>query len=710
MSGVRDLKVLRFASAAHWALGIGARTSINPDGVAPLRPLAPSQRSIDIPGCATAAALAPDGVLYWCSSDGHVAWLAPGASAPCRIHAPDIARGPRLVMGRSWLWTFSPGSVQLTRFDALTLRQDDARLPRERGDIVDIAGDGRDGVWVLSQGRGHRQCLWHVDGAGKSAVPRHPPLAACSLVRLGQKLVLLAADGKSLVFVESSKLDVPIKTIQLPAGSSGMVAKRIDGDGRSRIFLTGQPVSTALWLDAEGGLVQEIMVDGTHASLSPLSGIAARGNSVWLAGASGLVELVAAFAAEGPAADGVYLSPPLYSPDTGDLRGWLRAELSAVLPPGSMLTVTVLNTGDRIIAKEAKGIAENAHLSPGERQHEIEKLFDQSQRLKYDFHPAPGRVEVAPQQYSVPLFNHQGPWLWLKVALQAAPDGELPRLHELQVLYPNISLMQYLPAIFHGDVSARTPLTGDSGVMLRRMVGVLETTTQGLDRSIGALAGNLQAATASGTWLDYMARWFDLPWHDALPVTTRQALLGRGEELLAKRGTRDGLQLLVELLAPGAAVRIVDHNADLGILVLGGHQGRVGSALPAILGGLPPSAAALSRRAVLGQAKLNRPGTAPSPAARFVDLVRVEVRAHGETRSVLADLLPDLIDAMLPAGMRAIIKWRPVLTPATGNGIILDDPSLRRLGKDSQLGMTRLARTGYTRLADGGTSTDIYLD
>ncbi len=707
MSGVRDLKVLRFASAAHWALGIGARTGVNPDGMAPLRPLAPSQRSIDIPGGATAATLAPDGVLYWCSSDGHVAWLAPGASAPCRIQAPDIARSPRLVMGRSWLWTFSPGSAELTRFDALTLRQIDARLPGGRGAIVDIAADGREGVWVLSQGRDHGQCLWHVDGAGKSAVPRHPPLSACGLGRLGQKLVLLAADGKSLAFVDSSKLDVSIKTIQLPAGPADMIATRIDGDGSSRLFLTGQQGFAALWLDAEGGLVQTIKVD---AQMGPLTGVAVRGDNVWVAGASGLVELAAAFAADGPAADGVYLSPRLHSPDTGNLRGWLRAELSAELPPGSMLTVTVMSTGDGIVANEAKRIAENAHLSPGQRQHSIEKLFDQSQRLMYEFHPVPGRLEVAAQQVCVPLFSHQGPWLWLRISLRASPDGELPRLKELQVLYPNISLMQYLPAIFQGDVSARTPLARDSGAMLRRMVGVLETTTQGLDRNIAALAGNLQAATASGTWLNYMARWFDLPWHDALPVATRRSLLENGEELLAKRGTRDGLRRLVELLAHGAAVRIVDHNADLGMLVLGGHQGRVGSALPAILGGLPPSAAALSRRTVLGQARLNRPGTAPSPAARFVDLVRVEVRAQPEVRSALADLMPDLIDAMLPAGMRAIIQWRPVRTPAPADGIILDDPSVRRLGKDSQLGMTRLARTGYTRLADGGVSTDIYLD
>jgi len=672
MSGVQDIQVIRFASAQHWGRGIAAATDIGAGGMAPVRLLAPTGRTLASPGGAHAPTIGPDGTLYWCSGAGDLMTLAADARAPCPVRVPELARSSRLVAGRRWLWACAPDSPYLRRFDVVTLREQDA-APAP-GPVIDIAGDGRDGLWVL-YADGASQRLWR-QGADTWAAP----VRARSLVRLGPRLVLLAEDGGSLVFVESQAPDLAIKTIQPDA--AGFNAERLDSDTKARLFLTGAARTSALWLDLEGGLVQQIA--------APVDGVGARGARTWLAGNNGVAEY-----GQAGASDGTYLSPRLVSPVNAVARGWLRAELTATLPRGSRLEVTVLSTDNAKDASDADAIAGNADLTPEQRQTRIATLA--GQRTSYTFDGS----EAAAQPCSVPLFDHTGTWLWLAIKFVAAADGALPELGELRVLYPNISLMQHLPAIFHGDVTARSSQAGDQGSVLRRLVGVLETTTQGLDRTIASLAANLQPASAPDAWLNHMARWFDLPWHDALPIDARRNLLAHGAALLAQRGTRAGLALLMKQLAPDARVEIVDHNAETGLLVLGG-KGHAGSALPGLIAGLAPDVPALSRRLALGQVRLNRPATVASRAARFVDLVTIEVHADRATRAALAALLPDLVAAMVPAGMRAIVRWRSAPPSAPDDGVILDAPSLRRLGQDSELGMTMLA--GRT------TGIEYYLD
>lgn len=692
MSSVRDLKAIRFSLAEHWALGLAKGAAIDGDGVTPLRPLARTGRTIAVQGGASAPAMAPNGTLYWCCGDGHLAWLTQDAASLCRLPLPDVAGSTRLVAGRSWLWAIAPDGASLARYDTRGLRQDDATLPAAPGPILDMTGDGCDGVWVLTE-----DALWHVSGEGKGAMPIPTPQPAHGVARLGSTLVMLAADGNALVLVDASAPEEACKTVSL--NLTGFTARRIDSDNRSRIFVTGAPAKTVLWLDAHGGLVQAIQA-------APVSGAAARAASVWLSGETGLTEYASMPAsASDPGADAAFWTPRLFSPNTGTLRGWLRAELSAHLPRGSKMTVSVMSTADEPLAKAIEAAAGDSSQSPADRQQVMAAMLEASAQTKYNF-SANG---ADAQQCAVPLFDHTGPWLWMSITFSATPDGALPALRALRVLYPDVSLMQHLPAIFHGDVTARTPLTGDPGGVLRRLVGVLETTTQDLDRTIGALAHNMQPGTASGAWLNYMARWSDLPWHDALPEDTRRALLTHGEQLLSQRGTRAGLQLLLKLLTPGAKVRIADHNADHGLLILGGGK-RAGRALPSVIGGLPARAAVLSRRTLLGQARLGCDGAAPSATARFVDLIRVEISMHAAQRAALAELLPELLQAMVPAGMRVIVRWRPAQPDAGADGIILDEPSVRRLGQDSALGLIRLGREGHGRLADAGISTDIYLD
>ena len=178
MSGVRELKVVRFASAQHWNCGLGARTRVLPDGgITPIQPLAPTARCIK--GAAFAPAFGRDGTLYWRTDDGHLVWLAPDAQAPCRMRVAVLAASSRLVPGRRWLWSVDAQREQLIRLDLATFGPDHIALPLPPGPVIDIAGDGKDGVWIL--GGQSRDSLWHLTSAGLIEPVHAMPAPALSL-------------------------------------------------------------------------------------------------------------------------------------------------------------------------------------------------------------------------------------------------------------------------------------------------------------------------------------------------------------------------------------------------------------------------------------------------------------------------------------------------------------------------------------------------
>ncbi len=739
MSTPRDLKVYRFATRAQWQTGVLSNSRIHDNGkVMPERPLAPSPRFITSSGGAFSPAISPYGVAYWRTGTGLLQWMEENNTAACSIEAtPGIAHSPRLAIGREWLWAFQPGTPCLIRYDLASLQQDDViRLPD--GHILDIAADGGDGVWLLIGRDTAADAFCHVDAGGRIGTPVELPSSIAhprgiTYLANPKRVALLSENGDTITLVDPHDVTKAV-AVSLQSETPGFRATLIDSDHRDRLLLGGatdqgsadSEPSMVLLLDAAGGLLDRISA-GLDDDL-PITGATARGPAVLLTTAKGILWFDAAPAGNAVDADGVFLSPGLYSPETDSLRGWLRAELSAVLPKGATMAVTVMSTNDPQVKKEVTAIFENPTLPPRIRQQQIEARLQAGRTGPFVFvspeddpsrPPAPSSnpAPPSPSSYAIPLFDHRQSWLWLEVQLNAAPDGRLPELHELRALYPEISLSQYVPAIFRGDVAARgpdsgDPIWGDPTGFFRQLVGLLETTTQGIDQTISSLGRRIHPATAQGEWLDFVARWLDLPWDDALPENLKRHILGSASLLLAQRGTRAGLETLLSLLFPAGKVRVIDVNVDVGLATLGGGHCQ-GSALPAVLSGLPPRAAVLSRKAVLGRARLTCPDDDPTGATRFMGLLRIEIMASTAERKTVESVLPELLAGMTPAGLRTEIRWRSGsdfgFNLRLDDGITLDDPSPRQLGQDARLGQLVLAGGRHLRLTESGLSLGFHL-
>lgn len=693
-------RAYRLATPAQWRDGVLAGAVRTGDGR--LQPFAPYARpgvTVATPGGAKLPAIGGDGAAWWRGADGDLRRLASGESAAEVRTAPHtIARTRlRLVAGRHVLWAATRDCRQLHCYALDDLAPIlTAGVPEGR--LVDIADAGKDGVWALVSHQ-RRTRLVHVGCAG-SLVQQQPELPAglprvraLAFLRDSAELALLAADGSALWFFDLAQT---ARKLQLDVLEEGAVATRLASDGRGLLFIGvcgKDKAHRILVVDAHGDLLDTIGLQEAP------TGIAARGAQLLVTGARGAT-LFSSEGASTTVTGCVLITPVLYSPKRADARGWLRAELSATLPPGATVTLQYVGHDDALMRNAALRIARDATLTPQQRAARLGKMLSGwSTAVAYTGSvDADAAADAIPAtQLSAPLFDARSEHLWLRIGLHAGPGSRLPQLRQVRVLYPDRSLIEYLPAIY------RTEAPGD---FLRQLVGVLEATTQGLDRRIAMLGRLLDPATANGEWLDYTARWLGLPWDDALTIVQKRTLMQSAHSILAMRGTRQALEMLLRCLFPDQLFRVRD-SADREPLPLG-----AGATLPALLGGLPSSSATLGRRAILGQARLpdpQVPGTGLAPLAQ----VRIDITATAVQRKQTESWLPAMIDAFIPVTARAVLRWRRKRLDGTettlGDDMVLGEAPDARLGDNIVIGGARLPASRITRLPADGADIGFHL-
>lgn len=668
----------RFASAGQWAAGLLVRVDVATLGASgALAPIAPYDARAQLmrSSGAFAPAAARDGTLFWRDDALALHRLDPDETQHRSMPAP-AAPGPvrRMAAHGNNLW-LAAASLQCHDGEQLTRR---FVVNFDCDDLIDFCPDGRDGVWALIAQSGRPYCV-HIDCAGYETT-RFAPDAVADPVQLAwlagpRQLVLMAAGGKQLHWFdpgqESVKFSVAIDRVR-PCFTGTFLGS----DGRSRVVLAG------LEHAAYGGGAGVLTLDGNGALLdvvplpAPATGIHATRRWLLVTTADGLLRFsLAAEAGAGGETSCMFITPALQSPLNENPRRWLRAEVLATLPPGTSLEISYASTSDPQVQEQAVRIAAGgartaAHLREHLGQWQAPIIFR-------------GPAQASP--LAAPLFDVRDPWLWVCVTLVAAPGMPLPRLHRLDVLYPGLTLMQYLPALYQRAEA-------EPGNFLRALVGVLETGTQELDQRIAAMGSMINPQSAPVAWLDYVARWLGLPWDDALDEQQKRRLLLRADALASMRGTRAGLESLLDALAPGR-YRITDLSAQHGFALLGGAAFG-GSALPALLAGLPASALALNRKAILGQGRLTCADAPPDAVSRLVGQVVVGITANAAERAAWESWMESVLGAALPVTARLVLRWHSaaarLLDDRLGEGLELGDAPAPHLGTDAVTGLARL--------------------
>jgi phage tail-like protein len=722
-------RAYRFASREHWQRCVLHRLDVAADGTLLGVPRLGLHARRLVQGELSRVVVDRHGTLSWRIALANGSRVALQRFDLWEQPAPPLELTRLLAQSTRWigdwhaLWAFAPESTEVGRFDAQTLEADlevdvatfddvagVSFTPPAR--IVDIAGDGREGLWLLVQAADGSQSLLHLDCEGCPVAAWPAPCRAPSSIQLGSVgggavLVLLSDDGRSLTMVDAASAAVR-RVLRLGYLAPCWSASRLATDGRQRIGLWGEggPAGrrspSLVLLDGSGDtldgplerLFEPADVNASRTPPPQVRDLALDRGAVWLATDSGLWRVDSSDEAGRREGESGLVTPVLDSPPSDSSRGWLRAEVDIDLPEGTTLEAQFGSTEDPNVADQVRQLLGDESLTSAQRQQLVWDRFPDQSRAPTAY-SGPGAPGVA---LAVPLFSSKDRWLWLGIRIVTPPGVAAPTLKKLRVRYPDRSIAEHLPAIFFGEER-------DAGAFLRRLVGVIETTTQDLDEHIRRIGAHIDPATAPADRLDALARWLGIPWDDGLPGPVKRALLQNAGTLTAQRGTRDGLRLLMQCLLEGRGrVTIVDVTVDHPPSRLGGPMS-LGPALPMLLAGASPRAATLGAKAVLGRARLRYSANDCDPLRELVPTVRIELAADAAQRRALGPVLESLLAQYLPAGVHSVVSWRLVARPTTLDAcecMVLDANGPARLGEDSLLGRTVLAGRSFGRIDESG--------
>lgn len=702
---VQAQRAYRFSTPAQWGVCLFDR--VDREAFAAhedIRPIAPYEQTAQL--YPTRGAHAPvvtrAGEILWHNDAGCLHRLTDCSDAPEVHPAPyAIAHASRVVSTSNGLWVVGESQTTLEQYEEETLsRLSVVNIADAR--VIDLASDGYDLLFALVERAGAVQAL-RINCAGQVVetvtFAEISEAKAFVFLRRSKRFVVLA-DACPRLYWFPGEGGKALTSIVIGAMHPCFSASPLGCDARGRVFLAGADGATlggkpyVLIFDGDGAPLGEIPLDERDA---PATGVAGTRDSLLLTGPRGLLR----YSTANVVPDGTaevrcsLITPVLHSPDREDARRWLRIEATVNLPGGASLEISYAATADAAVRERLTAIADDDAIPAG---HRLQKLLREPGiwRAPIAFHggKAPPTNESGALQsaaFSAPLFDVHEPYVWVCITLSATAGGSLPSLSQLAVLYPGQSLTENLPAIYRRGEN-------QPGSFLRSLVGVLESTTQGLDARIASLASHVHPATSAGPWPDFIARWLGLPWDDALSEGQKRCILAHGSDLARGRGTRAGVETLLDCLLPGTPrrFRIIDSTADIGFATAGG-KACPGSALPAILGGRTQLSTELDSTAVLGRMRLPCAGQVDDGVRHLAGFVRVDIAASGKERRVWEPWLPALINEMVPLTARVQLRWvsAQALRGAWLDGsFVLQPTPTPHLGSDAVTGVARLPERG----------------
>ncbi|HEY0320030.1 MAG TPA: phage tail protein [Pyrinomonadaceae bacterium] len=703
------LKSYRFVTEAQWNTCLFAqadRESLRRgQGV---RPFAPYGRQANLyQSCgAHAPAITSAGEIFWRDDHCAVHRLTSCDYTPEESPAPgSLARAKRIVSTTSGLWVIEEYADFVERYEVETFTRLLIAKIRD-GKMFDIASDDHESVWVLIE----RKDGWHavrVNPHGREVKTIHfqgiSDAKAFVFLKRMKRFVVLAGDRYQKLYWFDAEGGAALFSLQVAALHPCFKAHVLGNDSSDKVFVAGADddgsgAPYVLILDSDGNSLGDVPLDSKDA---PATGVAANRGGLLVTGRRGLMQFsVAEVVPEGAEhVECMLMTPLLFSPDREDRRRWLRVEATANLPEGSTLEISWIATDDDVATRDRLKAMSNDDSIPSSQV--VAKILNEPElpRGQTVFQGAANSKEESEKKvYAAKLFDVSERYLWVCVSLTAASGARLPVLSELNVFYPGRTLMEDLPSIYQREEE-------QSDSFLRALVGVFETTTQGLDRRIGSMGSRIHPATATEHWLDFIARWLGVPWDDALTLKQKKAIIMRAPDIAKDRGTRAGLEALLEALIPGSPprFRVTDATADFGFAVIGGES-CAGSTLPAILGGNTRWQPQLNVSAVLGCLRLPCAGQLEDGAARLAGRVQVEVVATAAERQAWSPWLLALITEMVPLTARVDLRWvtaQSFRSNRLDGTMTLESPPEPHLGTDAITGLAILPERGVRLSACG---------
>ncbi|MGM0879722.1 MAG: phage tail protein [Bacillota bacterium] len=148
--------------------------------------------------------------------------------------------------------------------------------------------------------------------------------------------------------------------------------------------------------------------------------------------------------------------------------------------------------------------------------------------------------------WSKPLLNPKdallqgisGKYLWLRVRLIGS-DRLTPTVRAISAVFPKNSYLRYLPGVYQEDDASRS--------FLERYLSLFEHFFAESEQAIGQMAKWFDTDAVTGEYLRWLAGWLAVAYDENWLEEKLRLLLRRISELYRKRGTRAGIESMIEL-------------------------------------------------------------------------------------------------------------------------------------------------------------------
>ncbi|MFS0555388.1 phage tail protein [Brevibacillus sp. 179-C9.3 HS] len=136
------------------------------------------------------------------------------------------------------------------------------------------------------------------------------------------------------------------------------------------------------------------------------------------------------------------------------------------------------------------------------------------------------------------FLSTKGRYLWLKIEWLCT-DRHSPLLKQMRIYSPRDTFLRYLPAVYQSE-----PASAD---FLERFLSLFGTFYLELEEQIDTISRLFDPDTTPGEFVPWLASWLGAGKEDHWTEAQRRELIRRAPVLYAERGTRAGLEKMVEL-------------------------------------------------------------------------------------------------------------------------------------------------------------------
>ncbi len=205
---------------------------------------------------------------------------------------------------------------------------------------------------------------------------------------------------------------------------------------------------------------------------------------------------------------------------------WHKITVERELPDETQLRISYFAADQKELMLDGQRIQLDQYLQ--DREISLETKLVQLDRVF-------SRPLVNPQDA---LLQAKGRYIWLKIEWRGN-DRLSPLLRKLRVYFPRNSYLNYLPSVYQQD-----PVSRD---FLERYLSLYGTFFEEMEETIDHMSRFFDVDSSSGDLLRWLATWVGISVDDRWSSDQVRRLMKQSPELYKKRGTRAGIQEMIEI-------------------------------------------------------------------------------------------------------------------------------------------------------------------